>query len=106
MAARRTIPAAINPTNVAWAGAAAGGLAALWAMSSQPFFALVAPVTWGESRAALMVFHDQTARINTERMRADFLANASHELKTPLASLKLLIETVAGPARDNAADRD
>jgi two-component system phosphate regulon sensor histidine kinase PhoR len=66
----------------------------------------VAPVTWGEKRAALMVFHDQTARINTERMRADFLANASHELRTPLASLTLLIETLAGPARDDAVQRD
>jgi two-component system phosphate regulon sensor histidine kinase PhoR len=66
----------------------------------------VAPVTWGAERAAMLVFHDQTARISTERMRADFLANASHELRTPLASLTLLIETIAGPARDNTADRD
>jgi two-component system phosphate regulon sensor histidine kinase PhoR len=66
----------------------------------------VAPVTWGAERAAMLVFHDQTARISTERMRADFLANASHELRTPLASLTLLIETISGPARDNAADRD
>src|SRR5215510_7280056 len=47
----------------------------------------VAPVTWGADSAAMLVFHDQTARISTERMRADFLANASHELRTPLASL-------------------
>lgn len=66
----------------------------------------MAPVTWGAERAAMLVFHDQTARISTERMRADFLANASHELRTPLASLTLLIETVSGPARDNTADRD
>lgn len=66
----------------------------------------VAPVTWGAHRAAMLVFHDQTARISTERMRADFLANASHELRTPLASLTLLIETLSGPARDNSADRD
>ena len=66
----------------------------------------VAPVTWGADRAAMLVFHDQTARISTERMRADFLANASHELRTPLASLTLLIETLAGPARDNPEERD
>lgn len=66
----------------------------------------VGPVTWGADRAAMLVFHDQTARISTERMRADFLANASHELRTPLASLTLLIETIAGPARDSAADRE
>lgn len=66
----------------------------------------VAPMTWGIDRAALLVFHDQTARISTERMRADFLANASHELRTPLASLSLLIETISGPARDDPAGRD
>jgi two-component system phosphate regulon sensor histidine kinase PhoR len=54
----------------------------------------------------MLVFHDQTARISAERMRADFLANASHELRTPLASLTLLIETIAGPARENAEERD
>src|SRR5262249_22287420 len=66
----------------------------------------VAPMTWGSERAAMLVFHDQTARFSTERMRADFLANASHELRTPLASLTLLIETLAGPARDNPDERD
>jgi two-component system phosphate regulon sensor histidine kinase PhoR len=66
----------------------------------------VAPVTWGTERAAMLVFHDQTARISTERLRADFLANASHELRTPLASLTLLIETISGPARDSAEERD
>ena len=66
----------------------------------------ISPMTWGHERAAMLVFHDQTARFNTERMRADFLANASHELRTPLASLTLLIETISGPARDNAAERD
>lgn len=66
----------------------------------------VAPVTWGADRGAMLVFHDQTARISTERLRADFLANASHELRTPLASLTLLIETLNGPARDNATDRE
>jgi two-component system phosphate regulon sensor histidine kinase PhoR len=66
----------------------------------------VAPMTWGGNRAAMLVFHDQTARITTERMRADFLANASHELRTPLASLTLLIETLSGPARESPQDRD
>jgi two-component system phosphate regulon sensor histidine kinase PhoR len=66
----------------------------------------VAPVTWGADRAAMLVFHDQTAKISTERLRADFLANASHELRTPLASLTLLIETIAGPARDSVEERD
>lgn len=66
----------------------------------------VAPVAWGADRAALLVFNDETARVSTERMRADFLANASHELRTPVASLSLLVETIAGPARDDPAGRE
>jgi two-component system, OmpR family, phosphate regulon sensor histidine kinase PhoR len=66
----------------------------------------VSPVSWGEKRGSLLVFSDQTARVSTERMRADFLANASHELRTPLASLSLLLETVLGPAREHPEERD
>jgi len=40
-----------------------------------------------------------------ERMRMDFVANASHELRTPLASLLGFIETLQGPARNDAAAR-
>ncbi|MCA0304915.1 MAG: PAS domain-containing sensor histidine kinase, partial [Proteobacteria bacterium] len=40
------------------------------------------------------------------RMRADFVANASHELKTPIAGLAGFIETLRGPARDDVAARD
>ena len=39
-------------------------------------------------------------------MRADFVANASHELRTPLATLSGFIDTLQGPARDDAAARE
>jgi two-component system phosphate regulon sensor histidine kinase PhoR len=39
-------------------------------------------------------------------MRADFVANASHELRTPLASLTGFIETLQGPARNDAVARE
>jgi two-component system phosphate regulon sensor histidine kinase PhoR len=76
------------------------------AQVEEHFRCYVAPLQWGDETAALMVFHDETARINTERTRADFLANASHELRTPLASLSLLIETILGPARNDEAARE
>jgi two-component system phosphate regulon sensor histidine kinase PhoR len=55
--------------------------------------------------AAVAVFHDLTALEQTERMRADFVANVSHELKTPLASLVGYIETLQGSAKDDAEAR-
>ena len=36
-------------------------------------------------------------------MRADFVANAGHELRTPLASLIGFIDTLRGPAADDPA---
>jgi two-component system phosphate regulon sensor histidine kinase PhoR len=55
--------------------------------------------------AALVVLHDETARRRLEQMRADFVANVSHELKTPLSSLIGFIETLRGPAADDADAR-
>ena len=49
---------------------------------------------------------DLTEARRLDRMRADFVANASHELRTPLASVSGFIETLQGPARDDAAVRD
>jgi two-component system phosphate regulon sensor histidine kinase PhoR len=46
------------------------------------------------SPGAVLVFHDVTELRRLERMRQDFVANASHELKTPLASIKAYTETL------------
>jgi two-component system, OmpR family, phosphate regulon sensor histidine kinase PhoR len=51
---------------------------------------------------ALLTLHDVTELKRAEQMRADFIANASHELRTPLATLSGFIETLRGPARDDA----
>jgi two-component system, OmpR family, phosphate regulon sensor histidine kinase PhoR len=59
-----------------------------------------------EGAAAVLTLHDMTAVKRSERLRADFVANASHELRTPLASLTGFIETLRGPAREDAAARD
>lgn len=56
-----------------------------------------------EGAVAVLTLHDITASRRAEQMRADFVANAGHELKTPLASLVGFIETLLGPARDDAA---
>ena len=60
----------------------------------------------GADTGALLSLHDVTASKRSEQMRADFVANASHELRTPLSTLVGFIETIRGPARDDAEARD
>jgi two-component system phosphate regulon sensor histidine kinase PhoR len=54
----------------------------------------------------VLVFKDQSEARRIDRMRADFIANASHELRTPLASISGFVETLRGPARNDANARD
>ncbi|HEY1245120.1 MAG TPA: ATP-binding protein [Hyphomicrobiaceae bacterium] len=73
--------------------------------------ATVAPIgeTVAQAREAptlLITFRDLSEQDRLARMRADFVANASHELRTPLAYLKGSVETLLGPARDDAAARE
>jgi len=60
----------------------------------------------GVDKCMLMTFHDQTPIRRVEEMRADFVANASHELRTPLAALSGFIDTLQGPAKDDAKARE
>jgi two-component system phosphate regulon sensor histidine kinase PhoR len=60
----------------------------------------------GTDKCLLLTFHDQTPLRRVEEMRADFVANASHELRTPLAALSGFIDTLQGPARDDAKARE
>jgi two-component system phosphate regulon sensor histidine kinase PhoR len=52
------------------------------------------PLPGVPSPGSVLVFHDLTDLRRLERMRQDFVANASHELKTPLASIKAYTETL------------
>ncbi len=59
-----------------------------------------------EGVAVIAVFHDLTLVRRAEEMRADFVANVSHELRSPLTSLLGMIETLLGPARNDEAAHD
>jgi two-component system phosphate regulon sensor histidine kinase PhoR len=69
---------------------------------SRNYSALVEPLGRQGESGALIVLHDLTPVRMGERMRADFVANVSHELRTPLSSLLGFVETLRGPARDDA----
>ena len=60
----------------------------------------------GAPRLALLALRDETDLRRSERTRADFLANASQELRTPLASLTGFIETLRGHAREDPVARE
>lgn len=57
-------------------------------------------------QGALLAFEDRSAIQQMDQMRRDFVANVSHELRTPLTALLGFIETLRGPARDDAPARE
>ena len=59
----------------------------------------------GGGGLVLLLVEDQTERRRVEELRRDFVANTSHELKTPVGALALLAETVEDAADDPEAVR-
>jgi two-component system, OmpR family, phosphate regulon sensor histidine kinase PhoR len=56
-----------------------------------------------EWKGVLLVFHDITELKKLEQMRKDFVANVSHELKTPITSIKGFSETLLDGAMNDKA---
>ena len=57
-----------------------------------------------QSIGAVIVFSDVTDYHRLERVRRDFVANVSHELKTPIASIKGFVETLLDGAIEHRDD--
>ncbi|MDA7424278.1 ATP-binding protein [Thalassococcus lentus] len=66
----------------------------------------VRPVTTKGRAGVLVCFIDTTPMERAGQIRRDFVANVSHELRTPLTALLGFIETLKGPASNDAAARD
>ncbi|MCC7017535.1 MAG: hypothetical protein IT564_10085 [Rhodospirillales bacterium] len=105
-------PAALEAVDAVLRGAAVREAEITLPMPGSPGYRLIAAAVRGDEMlgakvpAAVITLQDLTTIRLTERMRADFIANASHELRSPLASLVGFIETLKGPAKDDAEARE
>jgi two-component system phosphate regulon sensor histidine kinase PhoR len=70
------------------------------------FAATVAAVRSGETLGAVVVLHDITELRKLERVRRDFVANVSHEFKTPLTAIQGFSETLLAGAMDDPQNRE
>ncbi len=59
----------------------------------------------GQRIGALVVFHDVTSLRRLENVRREFVANVSHELKTPITSIKGFVETLIDENPEDADKR-
>jgi signal transduction histidine kinase len=59
-----------------------------------------------DERAVLAVLRDRTDELRRELAEADFVSNAAHELRNPLAGISSAIEVLQGGAKDDPRDRD
>ena len=69
------------------------------------FAATVASVRAADTLGAVIVLHDITELRKLERVRRDFVANVSHEFKTPLTAIQGFAETLLGGAIDDPQNR-
>ncbi|HEV3022215.1 MAG TPA: ATP-binding protein [Pirellulales bacterium] len=60
----------------------------------------------GHSMGAVIVLNDVSRLRQLENIRRDFAANVSHELKTPITSIKGFVETLLDGALRDAADAE
>lgn len=72
----------------------------------QRFFAATASAVHAEDKAgAVLVLHDITDLRKLERVRRDFVANVSHEFRTPLTAIQGFAETLLAGAIDDPQNR-
>lgn len=73
---------------------------------SFPVVVAPTPMAVGDQgHAAVITVEDVTERVRLESMRTDFVANISHELRTPVGGLALLAETLQGETDSHVVDR-
>ena len=66
----------------------------LFGPPAESFVVVASPISPGGGDGAIAVVEDRSLQRRTETVRRDFVANISHELKTPIGALGLLAETL------------
>ncbi len=89
-----------------WRTGAAAGAVAIKIGTDRDLTVELGPIGIGGASGALLLFRDIGGERRLEALRGDFIANVSHELKTPIAALLGFIETLRGPAREDAEVTD
>lgn len=69
-----------------------------------PTVAIVRGVPFGED-GGMATLEDVTERFMVDQVRTDFVANVSHELKTPVGAISVLAETLIGETDDELVIR-
>jgi len=60
----------------------------------------------GKQIGALIVLNDVTRLLRLEKIRREFVANVSHEIKTPITAIKGFVETLRDGAVENHEDAE
>ena len=85
------VPAPLGPTDVALADGRILRVAGLAATAADP---------------AVLLIEDVTSVGRQARLMQEFLRNAAHQLRTPLAGITTAVETLQAGAKDDPAQRD
>jgi two-component system phosphate regulon sensor histidine kinase PhoR len=78
----------------------------LWTPPRRFVRATATPIGGPERASVLLVLHDLTDAEQLQRVRQDFIANVSHELRPPLTSLRGYAETLLDGGLDDVAHRE